>query len=77
MIEPAQLRRWKEGFRDDYDDTVFLVLSEQGEIRATGGGGLKPIVPVRLWRILVDGEVCSGWTDDLLENLSEALDETG
>jgi len=64
-IEPGQLRRWRTGFTSDYSDATFLVLDyvRTGQLRRW-----------RCWRILIDGEICDGWTDALLDELSEALD---
>lgn len=66
-IEPGQLRRWKEGFDIDFDGTMFMVVGEREDSN----------VPLRPWSILIDGGICSGWTDYLLETYSEVVDETG
>lgn len=66
-IEPGQLRRWKEGFDIDFDGTMFMVVGEREDSN----------VHLRLWRILIDGEICGGWTDNLLEDLSEVVNEAG
>jgi hypothetical protein len=71
VIEPGQLRRWKEDVDGIAGD--FLVLRSQGKffpmgMRRTDGKQGH-------WEILtVDGPM-TGWSDELLNTLSEPINE--
>jgi hypothetical protein len=71
VIEPGQLRRWKEDV--DGIEGDFLVLRSQGKffpmgMRRTDGKQDH-------WELLtVDGHM-TGWSDELLNTLSEPINE--
>jgi len=71
MIEPGQLRRWKE----DVDGVAgdFLVLRSQGKFLPPGSR--RTDKKQDHWEILtVDGPM-NGWSDGLLDTLSEPINE--
>jgi hypothetical protein len=71
VIEPGQLRRWKE----DVDGVAgdFLVLRSQGKFLPPGSR--RTDKKQDHWEILtVDGPM-NGWSDELLNTLSEPINE--
>lgn len=71
MIEPGQLRKWKEDVDGITGD--FLVLRSQGKFLPPGSR--RTDKKQDHWELLtVDGHM-TGWTDDLLNTLSEPINE--
>ena len=72
MIEPGQLRRWKEDVEGVSGD--FLVLRSQGKFLPPGSR--RTDKKQDHWEILTTDGPGTGWYDDLLNNLSEPINET-
>jgi len=71
VIEPGQLRKWKEDVDGITGD--FLVLRSQGKFLPPGSR--RTDKKQDHWELLtVDGHM-TGWTDDLLNTLSEPINE--
>ena len=72
MIEPGQLRRWKEDVEGV--EGSFLVLRSQGKFYPPGH---RPGDKVQEhWELLtIDGPM-TGWSDELLYELSEPINES-
>jgi hypothetical protein len=71
-IEPGQLRRWC----DDVDGLTgtFIVLRSEGMLYP---GGLRRGEPQQEhWEILMSDGLGGGWSERLLTELSEAIDES-
>jgi hypothetical protein len=71
MIELGQLRRWKKGFVMRSKSRVFLVSNHVGKFYPQGA---RHLVLEDHWDIVDDGNLLSGWSSSLLEELSEAVD---
>ena len=67
VIEPGQLRRWKEDFNGD----IFLVVRHMGKFYPQGGRAGDPLEDH--WQIMMEETIHSGWSSSLLEELSEAV----
>jgi hypothetical protein len=71
-IEPGQLRRWF----DDVDglEGTFVVIRSEGMLYP--GGLRRGAAKQEHWEILLDDGVGGGWSEGLLNQLSEAVDES-
>lgn len=71
MIEVGQLRRWKE---DEAPAPTgnFLVIRNQGRFIPMGGRGAKE----DHWEILYLDGIEAGWGSTLLEDVSEAVENS-
>ena len=78
MIEVGQLRRWNDPHMIDGATDVFLVIENLGLFfRADGAiDGTFREVTEDHWRVLHDGKLHSGWSNSLLEELSEVVHGT-
>jgi hypothetical protein len=73
VIEPGQLRRWKEDFGVIVGD--FLVLRSQGKFSPLGSNHTDK--KQDHWELLTADGHMTGWSDNLLNNLSEPIDGKG
>ncbi len=71
MIEPGQLRRWLPDASLTGD---FLIVRSQGKFLPPGSS--RTDKKQDHWEILTTDGPGTGWNDDLLNNLSEPINET-
>ena len=67
MIELGQLRRWTD---PGYGTGAFLIVKHIGKFHPQGS---RHLVLEDHWELMEDGELHTGWSSSLLEDLSEAV----
>jgi hypothetical protein len=68
MIEVGQLRRWTI---PDEKTGVFLIVENVGQFYPVGLSGHGVLEDY--WDLIEDGELHTGWSSSLLEDISEAV----
>ena len=70
-IRVGQLRKFKQN-QFEMSDKIFLICEYVGDFYPQGG---QSSAKVQHWKILVDGQISTGWTDAMLKSYSFPIKE--